>query len=413
MQSNNARVKNQRPRHFEGFGGVQLSAICFGNESDPPVLILHNGGRRSSDWHEVASELGESGRYAIALDLRGHGDSERPRDGRYDQEAYRQDLVAVLRSLSARPVILAASMSGLTAILALGEGEQHLARALVLVDTSLTIDEEAGARAVEQLRSNSEFNVDPRIFEGGERAQLAPRLSAAAERLRLPVLIVHGEQSDLFSEADVRRLAGTIPEAEYACIPAAGHYVFVDQPDAFNGVLLDFLERRAPRVPLLFEEGSDPRTLRDALGCFGTGVTVVTTIDQGGQPVGLTANSFTSVSLDPPLILFSLAQFSQNLEVFQSAGRFAVNVLHIGQQPTSDRFARPTENRFEGVDWENWSLGVPILNGSLANFECETYAIHDGGDHDIFVGRVVRARFEAQRDPLLYFRGRYRRIHFQ
>jgi flavin reductase (DIM6/NTAB) family NADH-FMN oxidoreductase RutF len=89
-----------------------------------------------------------------------------------------------------------------------------------------------------------------------------------------------------------------------------------------------------------------------------------------------------------------------------------VNVLHIGQQPASALFSSPIEDRFSAVPWETWSLDVPILTGSLASFECRRHAIHDAGDHAIVIGEVVRARFEPPRDPLIYFRGKYRRLHF-
>ena len=184
-----------------------------------------------------------------------------------------------------------------------------------------------------------------------------------------------------------------------------------DQAETENAAILGFLERQAPREALHYLAGSDPRTLRDALGCFATGVTVVTTRDQTGQPVGLTANSFSSVSLDPPLILFCLARSSTNVESFRQAEHFAINVLHIGQQPTSGVFAR-SGDRFQDVAWEAWDTGVPILSGALASFECATDQIVEAGDHLVIIGRVTRARFEPRRDPLLYFRGKYRRLHF-
>ena len=185
-----------------------------------------------------------------------------------------------------------------------------------------------------------------------------------------------------------------------------------EREEALEAALVDFLERRLPREPIHYRAGSDPRTLRDALGCFATGVTVVTTRDADGRPLGLTANSFTSVSLDPPLILFCLAKTSGSLERFAEAGHFAVNVLHIGQQPVSSLFARRAEDRFRDVAWETWDTDAPILTGCLASFECASDKVVDAGDHLVFIGRVTRARFEPHRDPLLYFRGRYRRLHF-
>ncbi|KAK0341900.1 hypothetical protein LTR94_024509 [Friedmanniomyces endolithicus] len=182
--------------------------------------------------------------------------------------------------------------------------------------------------------------------------------------------------------------------------------------EAQASAIVAFLEAQAPREPIHYQGGSDPRTLRDALGCFATGVTVVTTTDEQGRPIGLTANSFSSVSLDPPLILFCLAKSSSNLERFRQAEHFAINVLHIGQQPMSGAFARANAERFDGIAWEVWETGAPILSGSLASFECLTDQVVEAGDHLVFIGRVTRARFEPRRDPLLYFRGRYRRLHF-
>jgi len=154
----------------------------------------------------------------------------------------------------------------------------------------------------------------------------------------------------------------------------------------------------------------DPRKLRDALGTFATGVTIVTTLGPGGEPVGFTANSFGSVSLDPPLVLFSLSKQAQSLRAFQSASAFAVNVLSEDQQALSDRFATSSTDKWKDVAHETWQLGVPILSDSLASFECEYRYTYDGGDHVIFVGEVKRMdRREAGR-PLVYHIGRYRRL---
>ena len=161
-----------------------------------------------------------------------------------------------------------------------------------------------------------------------------------------------------------------------------------------------------------YRTGSDPRTLRDALGCFATGVTIVTCRDPQGTPVGLTANSFTSVSLDPPLLLVCVGKSTSSAPALAAAGHFAVNVLQTGQQPQSIRFAAKGEDRFGATQWQPGEDGAPLLHESLGVFECRTHAIHDGGDHHILIGEVTRASFDAALDPLLYFRGSYRRLHF-
>ena len=161
-----------------------------------------------------------------------------------------------------------------------------------------------------------------------------------------------------------------------------------------------------------YRSGHDPRTLRDALGCFATGVTVVTCVDVAGAPAGLTVNSFTSVSLDPPLLLVCLAKPAASSAALVAASHFAVNVLQTGQQPASIRFSTRDQDRFGTTPWSTGEAGAPILKDSMGVFECERYAVHDGGDHHILIGQVVKATFDAQLDPLLYFRGSYRRLHF-
>ena len=161
-----------------------------------------------------------------------------------------------------------------------------------------------------------------------------------------------------------------------------------------------------------YRSGHDPRTLRDALGCFATGVTVVTCLDEAGRPAGLTVNSFTSVSLDPPLLLVCIHRQATSAGALTAAPCFAVNVLQTGQRPQSITFAARVNDRFGEAPWSCGEAGAPILEESLGVFECERFAVYDGGDHHILVGRVVKASFDSSMDPLLYFRGRYRRLHF-
>ncbi len=161
-----------------------------------------------------------------------------------------------------------------------------------------------------------------------------------------------------------------------------------------------------------YRSGHDPRTLRDALGCFATGVTVVTCLQPNGEPAGLTVNSFTSVSLEPPLLLVCLHKLAASATALVDASHFAINVLQTGQQPASITFSTRVENRFGEMPWSCGEAGAPILKDSLGVFECERFAVYDGGDHHILVGQVMKASFDASLDPLLFFRGRYRRLHF-
>ncbi|KAB7647960.1 flavin reductase family protein [Polymorphobacter fuscus] len=160
----------------------------------------------------------------------------------------------------------------------------------------------------------------------------------------------------------------------------------------------------------LAEPPFDPRRLRDAFGCFATGVTVVTGRAADGTRTGLTANSFTSVSLDPPLLLFCPANGASALPLLRETGRFAINILDLDGQPIADRFTRRGIDRFAEADWIDWD-GLPVLAAAKAAFACHIHADHDGGDHRIIVGRITRYGLAPERESLLYLHGRYRRVH--
>lgn len=150
----------------------------------------------------------------------------------------------------------------------------------------------------------------------------------------------------------------------------------------------------------------DPRALRDAFGCFMTGVTVVTTRDDTGKPLGFTANSFSSVSMDPPLLLVSISNRSVNLAAFAAGAGFAVNILAEGQKDVSATFARPSEDRFADVYWRQGPVGSPLIAGVSAWFDCTLEQAIPAGDHTILLGRI--GAFEAAPAPGLgYYRGAY------
>ncbi len=146
------------------------------------------------------------------------------------------------------------------------------------------------------------------------------------------------------------------------------------------------------------------RDLRSALGRFATGVTVVTTATAQG-PLGITANSFASVSLSPPLVLWSPARKSSRFPAFERAPFFAIHILGAGQRALADRFSRVGDD-FDGIEFSAGQGGTPLIDGCAARFECSHAAGHDGGDHLIVVGEVLRI-VENEVAPLLYHRGRY------
>lgn len=187
----------------------------------------------------------------------------------------------------------------------------------------------------------------------------------------------------------------------------------LDAPDSPDGI---FALADAPCVSA--DPGAAPtapdavvRDFRDALSSFATGVTVLTARAPDGEPVGVTISSFNSVSLQPPLILWSLACDSPRIDAFRRASHYAVNVLAADQEWVSDLFASRVDDRFGRVAVSPGIAGVPLIDGCAASFECTSEAHYAGGDHLIFLGRVQRFVRADAAQPLIFHAGRYRKLH--
>ncbi len=154
----------------------------------------------------------------------------------------------------------------------------------------------------------------------------------------------------------------------------------------------------------------DKSRFRRVCGRFATGVTVATAFGADGTPHGMTANSFSSVSLEPPLVLICVGHTATILPHIRTAESFGINILTEGQQHISELFARKGYDRFDGVAWHRGETGVPLLRGVLATMECARRQIVASGDHDIIVGEVVRAHWNDDERPLVYFAGQYLRL---
>jgi flavin reductase (DIM6/NTAB) family NADH-FMN oxidoreductase RutF len=158
------------------------------------------------------------------------------------------------------------------------------------------------------------------------------------------------------------------------------------------------------------DSGEDfSRRFRNALGMFATGITVVTTRTSAGEPIGLTVNSFNSVSLEPPLIVWSLANSLPSRELFEGCEYYAINVLAEGQAELSQRFAGRMGEKFAGLEIDEGPGGVPLLKGCCARFICRNTVRHAGGDHVVFISEVIGFDRD-ERAPLVYFGGGYRRL---
>jgi len=151
-----------------------------------------------------------------------------------------------------------------------------------------------------------------------------------------------------------------------------------------------------------------PEHFRRLCGHFATGVTIITTLDEQGNPCGMTANSFAAVSLDPPLVSVTVDHGATIYPAMRTSALFTINILEAGQQELSRRFAAGLDDRFDGVDWHRNTSAQVILDHTLAHISCEKWAEVPAGDHTIFIGRVVSGAANADGRPLLHYRGAYR-----
>ena len=273
--------------------GISLTADVYGDPAASPVMLLHGGGQTRHAWGKAAEVLAATGRYAISLDQRGHGDSDWAPDGDYAITGFAGDARAVAWSLPRLPVLVGASLGGLASLVAIGESDRPVATALVLVDVTPKVDPEGSARIrgfmregiggfdrledaadaiaayipnrtrpkdLSGLRKNLRERDDGRWYwhwdplfiqrrdgiDGQEGLVPHERMVAAAARVTVPTLLVRGQQSDIVTDEGVQELRELVPHAEIVDVAGAGHMVAGDRNDAFNRSVVDFIERHVP-----------------------------------------------------------------------------------------------------------------------------------------------------------------------
>jgi pimeloyl-ACP methyl ester carboxylesterase len=273
--------------------GLTLAASAYGDSDDPPILLLHGGGQTRHAWGRAGEAFAGRGWYAIALDLRGHGDSEWAPDGDYGMTAFAGDIRAVVNALPQPAVLVGASLGGLASLIVVGESPEPVASALVLVDVTPSVERDGAIRirgfmlegmegfgSLEEaadaiaaylpnrprprdlsgLRKNLRsrdgkwyWHWDPRFInaragiDGQSGLVDHDRLAAAAGNISIPTLLVRGRMSDIVSEAGVRELRELVPDAEVVDVAEAGHMVAGDRNDVFNDAVIEFVERTARR----------------------------------------------------------------------------------------------------------------------------------------------------------------------
>ncbi len=283
------------PHRRAGSAGIELAVDGFGDPAAPPALLLHGGGQTRHSWAGTASRLAEAGWYAVTADLRGHGESDWDPTGDYHHTSFRDDAIALARSFDQPPVLIGASLGGISSLLAIHEAGNEIARALVLVDIATRMESAGTQRIMEFMGRGgaegfgsleevadavAEYNphrprpkdvsgleknlrrgddgryrwhwdpkfmkVDPAQQDPGDGFVTPMVLDEAATALTLPTLLVRGKMSDILSEEGVATFREQVPHAEYADVSGAGHMVAGDRNDVFAQSVLDFMERHRP-----------------------------------------------------------------------------------------------------------------------------------------------------------------------
>ncbi|SIS99590.1 alpha/beta fold hydrolase [Paracoccus saliphilus] len=399
-----------------------------------PVVLIHGVGMQSAAWEPQIAALSDS-HHVIALDMPGHGGS-----GLLPESAALPDFVdwlhAALLALDLGPVSLAGHSMG--ALIAAGYAVTHPEMVTRVALLNGVFCRDAPARAAVEARA-AEIRagmVDletplARWFGSGDDVRSAREKVAGwlrtvdlqgyataysafacgdriyADRfgdIACPLLAMTGELDPNSTPGMSHAMTAAAQHGHAVIMKGHRHMINLTSAEEVNRELRHWLNTSATGGDDM--NAIDPRALRNAFGTFMTGVTVVTTKDPEGKPVGFTANSFTSVSLDPPLVLVCLANSSRNRAVFAEASGFAVNVLSEGQKHISNTFARPVEDRFEDVTWRDAPFGAPILDDVSAWFDCSRHKLVEAGDHVILIGKV-EAFDESPAPGLGYARGAY------
>lgn len=398
-----------------------------------PVMLVHGVGMALEAWAPQVEVL-TSHYNVIALDMPGHGGSSLPpEDARLAD--YADHVVALMDALAIPAAVVVGHSMG--ALVALEVALSHPARVLGVAalnavfcrtpEQRAAVAQRAAALAEEGSAASHEAAVRrwfgepvPEELEataarvagllaacdpvGYARAYALFAASDEAHRDRLAALAVPA----LFMTADgdpnstpsmSEAMARLAPQGRVEVLAEARHMMNLTAPEAVNQRLLAFLQEVAP-MPF------DPKAFRQALGAFVTGVTVVTTRNAAGEMRGFTANSFTSVSLDPPLVLICIARTASSFPVFCSAETFAVSVLAAAQKDVSALFASKSADKFGGSRWHLGPAGSPVIEGASAWFDCHRHSLVEAGDHVILIGEVAGFGATAA-SPLGYCRGAY------
>lgn len=420
---------------FQARDGTAARVAYLRAGHGPAVVLVHGVGLQKAVWSPQMDAL-EAGHDVVAMDMPGHGGSSLPPEAPRLSD-YAEAVLALLDGLGiARAHVVGHSMGALVALeFALAHPDRvngvvavnavfcrtSAQRAAIaarvdelddgrnLPDCSGTLARWFGSPVPAHLAAAADHteallgDIDPIGYARTYRlfAQSDAEHGGRLAKLAVPALFVTGAEDPNSTPAMSEAMARLAPRGRLVVMPEVRHMLPLTHVEAFDAELRAFLATTADQAPAA---PVDPRAFRRALGSFLTGITVVATVQPDGTPRGFTANSFTSVSLDPPLILICIAKTASSCPVFSAAEGFSVNVLAEHQVPVSGLFASKSADKFAGVGWRRGPAGNPVIDEVAAWFDCRRHEVIDAGDHVILVGRV--AGFDERTvNPLGYCRG--------
>ena len=403
-----------------------LGGTSFIDEGEgEAILLIHGVGLNAEAWSPQIAAFSATHR-VIAMDMAGHGGSRA-----LPEQATLEDYVAQVRRLLDDLNIMAVNVVGhsMGGLIAMGLAIAHPQRVKRLCVLNSVHERSPEARAAVEARAAAiapglSFDTAlDRWFASDEQALreraggwlrrmdlpaylTAYRIFATSDRafsgrlsaILCPALFATGGGDPNSTPAMAEAMAGAVMRGSSAVIAGARHMMPLTHWQETNALLSALLAERLSRF--------DNRELRSAFGSFMTGVTIVTTAGIDGQPRGFTANSFTSVSLEPPLLMVCIGKSAASVDVFRQAQGFAVNILSEAQKDISVLFASKRADKFESVGWRPGPFGDPLIEGSAAWFDCARYQVIDAGDHIILMGHVEAFSY-TDANPLGYARGHY------
>jgi (E)-2-((N-methylformamido)methylene)succinate hydrolase len=394
------------------------------------MVFIHGVGLNADAWQPQINEFSGTHR-VIAIDMPGHGESRLSNTAATldDHVQHVTDLLNALEIPAA--YVIGHSMGGLVAI---GFALKHPGKVLRLAVLNSVYKRSAEKRAAVQARAleisvsgtSGDIEVPLERWFGPRSQQLpvahdvrnwlmsvsskgyaaAYSLFASSDEafagklggLDMPALFATGSNDGNSTPDMAKTMASETPRGKVLVLEGARHMMNLENPAAVNAALRELLQVPAGAL--------DTKDLRKAFGNFMTGVTVVTTREADGSLRGFTANSFSSVSLDPPLLLVCISKLAASCEAFSTTPSFAVNILSEAQMHISGIFASKRPDKFMAVEWSESEFGNPLLTGSVAWFDCTRHSVVDAGDHVILVGRVA-SYAQSDANPLGYARGGY------